>query len=662
MPPTGAAGLLNVSAQFVREPVSMRFNDASMPASDVVTAAALVAQAQAALVADAATAAAAPELKLLPSAAVAVAGSAEAAALLAGARVVAVVGSLVDSPGPWLEQLRAAAAAPDGLQAVLAVSSTASATGAVWARLLSEQPQLHLYATGLDFQHRRAHLMPVGLPEASTGWLPLQARQAWANAQRPPRSRVGDDTSAVVLHTAAAPSKEWPETDSKWERVPRLVVAADESGRGRADTAIAALGSSAFAAIVWSAGKPAPASLWAALYAGAVPVLADSAGARQLAAECPGLDAVLVREGELPDLGGESVRLGLTDPRRDLPWLRLSWWRNRIAAHLDGNPRPPLVWVHIGQAWPAHLTNSIRQAGMWNPGARRVLVTQRKFEDQAPAGDSWGPVELVAVEDLEPSAAWCDFQSTAMDKSKEAFRAGFWRYTTERLMALEAWAQASGTEELLHLENDNMLYADARELRPMARAWGVGVWVGTFKAHRREAVTNFVFVVRKQGLSDLVDAVAYPPPPEQVGAAANVFNEMQRAGLWLRRAPAGAVGVYPPGERRQGWPGKVDGAGFGQWVGGNDPQNKGTAAKQGFCNSWTYFPCGELEFSWGSHRLAAQSLAFPQYRSAREGADGEAVAMVNLHAHNKGRTARLLSDLGADALLPLEHITQSERW
>jgi hypothetical protein len=185
---------------------------------------------------------------------------------------------------------------------------------------------------------------------------------------------------------------------------------------------------------------------------------------------------------------------------------------------------PRLIFIHVGEDknhFPSYLLEAVRQAARWNPTTRILIVLSRAFledRDNSVARlllspypedtDYWKErLDLVALEDIPPSDRRVRFMN--ISTLDTAFRGGFWRYTTERLMVLAEVMEYLDIDEAFHMENDNMLYGrlsellpDIRDLYPQLASSFIG---------GDQATAAFLYVREKRALKPFLDFVVENP-------------------------------------------------------------------------------------------------------------------------------------------------------
>lgn len=300
-------------------------------------------------------------------------------------------------------------------------------------------------------------------------------------------------------------------------------------------------------------------------------------------------------------------------------------------------------YVHLGaHPPPDHLLDSLYQTQTWNPRSRiDVALSERhvKSVEQMLRDTKIDAalVDLVPIETLRPTAHHVAFQ--ASHHLDEHFRNGFWRYTSERFFVLEEVIEQFRLEDVIHLENDVMMYFSADEhLSAFRRAGQLAL---TRDAPSR-VVPGLVYCRSYTAVRTLNLALCE--------TARRGLNDMDGLAVFLRQHPqeAGALPIIMPDylptlapEYSQGFDrfrSIFDAAAIGQYLGGIDPRNadlrpsESASVTAGFVNETAVFSCADLEFAWE----VVHELRRPVCRP-RGGDDGDRrwTRINNLHIHAK---------------------------
>lgn len=302
-----------------------------------------------------------------------------------------------------------------------------------------------------------------------------------------------------------------------------------------------------------------------------------------------------------------------------------------------------ILFVHLGEALPPYLDDALAQARLFN-GCDILLIANAAALSASPP-DPALRIRSVAVEELPVSPKLQAFRATA--KVDRAFRFGFWTYVIERFFHIEAAMAAFGLENVVHLETDNLLYADLDSLVPKLAALYAGTAV-PFDNDRR-GVAGFMYfrdVAAVARFTNFIAQIFVRNPGIQI-------NDMTLLGLFRQRLGSAAIDalpVVPPavgplrsllGEeaadpslyaRHAEALGMVfDANALGQYLGGVDPRNVRGRATLGFVNESAVYRLSRYRY-----RLVPDG----QGRRIPHLYDGErSWPVANLHVHSKDLAA-----------------------
>lgn len=107
------------------------------------------------------------------------------------------------------------------------------------------------------------------------------------------------------------------------------------------------------------------------------------------------------------------------------------------------------VYIHLGGDLPNHLILNLKRHREIFPNQEIVLVSSENWEDKITAG-----IEnlVLSLDELQPSI----FKAMSNHHNFD-FRNGFWKYTLQRLFALEAIHSKYPEQQLLHIESDVLI-------------------------------------------------------------------------------------------------------------------------------------------------------------------------------------------------------------
>jgi hypothetical protein len=238
---------------------------------------------------------------------------------------------------------------------------------------------------------------------------------------------------------------------------------------------------------------------------------------------------------------------------------------------------------------------------------------------------SWSPdFKVMCIEDIPVGVAHQQFATSS--PLNRQFRNGFWYHTTQRFFVLADYMRASGARNVIHLENDVVLYAD-----PSAQ-------LQAFQSHarfavpldRNRAIASIVWLA-DSGVADALAQHLLNVPAindmEALNGFVHAHPELARPLPTLPRAYARSKGLdeqrYCTGIETFG--GIFDAAAIGQYVGGVDRQNNPHDSRF-FINESSDLDLRECALSWDvAHGVRQPVLHY----------DGETTPVLCLHAHCK---------------------------
>ena len=291
-----------------------------------------------------------------------------------------------------------------------------------------------------------------------------------------------------------------------------------------------------------------------------------------------------------------------------------------------------VVLVHFGPALPSYLFTCVEQVRVWSPNVRITVLAEREAlnpaMDQLRAFGAAG----VALED-EP-------KSTVHQKwlAKNRLGSGFWNFATRRFLALGDYISRRGLRDVIHLENDNLLYVDAEWLTQRLSKFYPNM-AATFDADKR-VIPGIVYFhtpqssgrlaahllkVTDRGLNDMESLADFyaarqidhlPVLPKEYAQHHPLVNE---SGVSTKRPEA-----YSKHSDSLG--GIFDAAAIGQYLGGISPVHN-QPNSVGFINETAIYRADKMEIAW---RRDDQDRTYPVViEGPRE------YRIFNLHIHSK---------------------------
>ncbi len=285
----------------------------------------------------------------------------------------------------------------------------------------------------------------------------------------------------------------------------------------------------------------------------------------------------------------------------------------------------PFVFIHIGESYfPDYVVHAIRQARLFNPEAEIYFVAAGVHASKTVG---W-PCVFVPLEDVPFSPKRRVFcESSELNRE---WRYGFWRYTTERLFVLEDFCAWKGVHEVIHLENDNMIYFRLENLLPTLRQEYTGLaapYLG-----KGEMTFGILYVKDLAALSNLNTFL--------LGMRHTKENEM-KLGCHFFLENSGEADFLPVVSNEcevrdndvrmatahgSEFRGVFDAAAYGQYLGGIDERN-GDGLNVGFVNETAAYRADQFKYEWTHFE---GSLRFPTIHR-----HGNSWPIYVLHIHSK---------------------------
>lgn len=292
-----------------------------------------------------------------------------------------------------------------------------------------------------------------------------------------------------------------------------------------------------------------------------------------------------------------------------------------------------IALAHIGDEYPRYIEDCIDQILRFTKDDVHVCVPGKDASNLERFGSK---VNIIKLEDLNKTLKWREFDSKS--KLDKISRHGFWRHCTGRFFAIEAMAVKFGLTDILHIENDVMLYSDGNVLAKMAEEF---CDVGILLENDDRCVPSVVYFKNADWLSKLTDHLLLNDKG---------LDDMVMLAMFYKKTPScGTLPVLPPwykGELRSvggatpinpliyssefgTFDGVFDGAAHGQYLGGISPRNSGYGTKKegpGMINGYCLFRSSEFEHVWKEE----QGVRVPYLRYG-----GSEFRLFNLHVHCK---------------------------
>jgi len=162
-----------------------------------------------------------------------------------------------------------------------------------------------------------------------------------------------------------------------------------------------------------------------------------------------------------------------------------------------------IIFVHLGDAIPSCLPITLKQARFFNSESAIYLLTDEKsysyFQDKCSDLIEENHIQLINTGSIPATNEHLAFKKIGGIFSMEGD--GFWRYTSERFFSLYDFIKMKNLENILHLENDTMLYVELSEILPLFKNIRIAAPFQSLKG----CIPCFVFIKDAESLSHLVN-------------------------------------------------------------------------------------------------------------------------------------------------------------
>lgn len=297
-----------------------------------------------------------------------------------------------------------------------------------------------------------------------------------------------------------------------------------------------------------------------------------------------------------------------------------------------------LVFVHLGPTLPTYIEDALWQACLFNsPNDVYVIANTQALTH---ANNLAHYAHIIPAETLKQSSRHILF--TKNSTLEKRFHDPFWLYASERFLYLDDFMQQYDIADLFHIENDNMLYVDLKEILPIFHQHYKEI-AAVFDNDER-CIPGFFYVAHKEAMANLA---AFFATWAFVGAhdmEILTFYKKQNPTLIyaLPIIPSSYSKTYPLvstigittnnpsiySQHSEQFMSIFDAAAIGQYLGGTDPRNGKTGA--GFINESCLFNPSRCiyEFRTDASGRSVPHMVFQEH----------AYRINNLHVHSKNLT------------------------
>jgi hypothetical protein len=299
-----------------------------------------------------------------------------------------------------------------------------------------------------------------------------------------------------------------------------------------------------------------------------------------------------------------------------------------------------IVFVHSGLSLPSYIEYSLKQARLFNPSATIFLLMNERAQNCRINKEICpeNGIQVFFIEALNRSDAHKKFlKETKLDKK---WRAGFWMKTTERFFVLDEFMRKFGLKNVIHIENDTMLYFDIYKYLDVFSSYhGIAA---PFDCDTR-CIPCFVYFPDYIASNHLVDFIA------KNQESMNDMNDMVMLAYYKNKYPTKIFPLpllplsFVKNEKlinkleqsvrnQEEYANKFlkfysifDAASLGQYLGGVDPRND--ISIPGFINETCVFDPSVFRYHWIEDEFG-RKVPYIEY-------DKELFRVNNLHIHSK---------------------------
>lgn len=294
-----------------------------------------------------------------------------------------------------------------------------------------------------------------------------------------------------------------------------------------------------------------------------------------------------------------------------------------------------LVFIHIGDQAPKYLYDALYQARLFNPNENVYLLASPKAVDHNRLKTF--NIILIDLHSLQTTPEHQKFSEAYNLRSKFV---DFFRCTSERFLYLNDFLQQYDVKDVIHLENDILLYNSIETMLTVLKNIPEGI-AAVFDNDTR-CIPSFVYIRDKEYMQKLANYFT--------GQASSGKNDMEILALFKRDNQAVTCSLpiimdeylatyplkSPSGHQTQSpleycalykeFDSIFDGAAIGQFLGGIDPIHS-KANTIGFINESCLFNPAHFEYVWIKDEQE-RKVPYALFK-------GKLHRINNLHIHSK---------------------------
>lgn len=297
------------------------------------------------------------------------------------------------------------------------------------------------------------------------------------------------------------------------------------------------------------------------------------------------------------------------------------------------------VLIHVGDDLPDYMNSCVHQIRLFNSPDSSIVWILAQGDQLEKIGDI-SNVQKIPLENIEPSADHVYFNMHFTNHSLN----NFWKYAIERFFYLEEIMRLYGLQNVFHLENDNLLYFNLKDVLPVFIENYKGMAVTLDCDYR--VIPGFMFIrgCYPLGLLNRFINSMVRHNRNDMQMVADFFNFAQNDDV-IQTLPIllpeydkplrNLIGYTSFKRQRyvnhfEQFHGIFDAAAIGQYLGGISPRNNPEGLDTvGFINETTIFQCSYLDFKWELNENRLRIL-FVSYKGLNKW-----YPIFTLHVHSK---------------------------
>lgn len=204
-----------------------------------------------------------------------------------------------------------------------------------------------------------------------------------------------------------------------------------------------------------------------------------------------------------------------------------------------------IAFVHLGETVPSCIFVTIKQARHLNPEQDIYLLTDHEgYISCSQEGRDFFEREHLHLVDM--SQIPCSFlhkKFHEVNAMVDIANAKYWTYTSQRFFVLYDFLEEKGLREVIHLENDCMLYVDIEELLPIFRKQEV--FLAAPFTSLKGCIPCFMFIRQARDLTFLLEHILDSMEEFKGENPSIVVNDMATLASFYRKKGDGYLQPLP---------------------------------------------------------------------------------------------------------------------